>query len=68
MTVYVSAMDLDAGTATLAVILWVDGIVTTPSAYQWAHNGTAISGATGATLAITSKADIDGLYSCTVDF
>lgn len=68
VTVYASAIDWDAGTATLAANLRVNGVTQTPAAYQWAKNGTNISGATGSTYTISTAADLDALYSCTVDF
>lgn len=68
VTVYASAIDWGAGTATLAAVLRVDGVIQTPTAYQWAKNGTNISGATGSTYTISTAADLDALYSCTVDF
>lgn len=59
-------------TATLRAILFVDGILTTPTSYQWSYGDTptTISGATSQTLNITS-ASAGGLglkakYNCTV--
>ena len=59
-------------TATLRAILFVDGVVTTPTGYQWSYGTTptSISGATSQTLNITA-ASAGGLglkarYNCAV--
>ena len=59
-------------TATLRAILFVDGKATTPTSYQWSYGTTPtnISGATSATLNITSAsaggAGLDAIYNCAV--
>ena len=59
-------------TATLRAILFVDGVVTTPSSYQWSYGSTPtlISGATSATYNVSaSSAGGQGLnarYNCEV--
>lgn len=63
VTVYPSAIDWDAGTATLAVTLRVDGTVTTPSSYKWTKGTATTSLGTAATLAVS---DLNATYNCTV--
>ena len=59
-------------TATLRALLFVDGVLTTPSAYQWSYgtSATTISGATSQTLNITSAsaggAGLGAIYNCAV--
>ena len=66
----VTAINWAAGTATIKATLYVNGTAkTTGVSYQWAKNGTSISGGTSQSLAITSTSGtIDGLnatYQCT---
>ena len=69
VTVYATAIDWEAGTATLKAELRVDGVLKTSGVtYQWAKNGTNISGATSQTHSITSAANLEALYSCTCEF
>ena len=63
VTVYPSAVDWGANTATLAVSLRVDGTITTPSSYKWTKGTSATSLGTAATLAVT---DLNETYHCTV--
>ena len=63
VTVYPSAIDWDAGTATLAVTLRVDGTVTAPSSYKWTKGTATTSLGTAATLAVS---DLNATYNCTV--
>ena len=59
-------------TATLRAILFVNGKVVTPTSYQWSYgaSATAISGATSATINITSAsaggAGLSAIYNCAV--
>lgn len=71
VTVYTSAIDWAAGTATLVAKLLVDGIDVPSSSWQscqWSRDGTAISGATSPTYVINSPAYFDYMYSCTVNW
>lgn len=63
VTVYPTAIDWEAGTATLAVTLRVDGTITTPSAYKWTKGTATTSLGTNSTLAVT---DLNATYNCTV--
>lgn len=63
VTVYPSAIDWGAGTATLAVTLRVNGAITTPTSYKWTKGTSATSLGTTATLAVT---DLNETYHCTV--
>ena len=63
VTVYPSQIDWEAGTATLAVTLRVNGTVTTPSSYKWTKGSSTTSLGTDSTLAVT---DLDAVYNCTV--
>ena len=63
VTVYPTTIDWVAGTATLAVTLRVDGVITTPSTYKWTKGAEATSLGTSSTLAVT---DLYAVYNCTV--
>lgn len=69
VTVSVTAIDYAANTATLSAALRVDGdAVTSGVTYQWAKDGTEISGATGSTLSVTAAMGIGHAYSCTCEW
>jgi len=63
VTVYPTAVNWAAGTATLAVVLMVNGATKTPSTYKWTKGTSTTSLGTGATLAVT---DLTTVYHCTV--
>ena len=63
MTIYPDAIDWDAGTATLAVVLRVDGEVVPPNSFSWTHGPTGEVVGTDHTLNVT---DLSTVYNCTV--
>lgn len=63
VTVYPTALDLANSTATLAVILRVNGVITTPSAYSWTKGTETLELATTSTLTVD---DLEAVYNCTV--
>ena len=63
VTVYPTAIDVPANTATLAVTLRVNGTITTPTSYKWTKDSSTTSLGTGATLNVT---DLNAVYNCTV--
>ena len=63
VTITVNTISYLSHTATLGVILFVDGAIVTPTSYQWGKDGVDISGATNSTLGVT---DLDAVYYCTV--
>ena len=63
VTLYTTAINYTAGTATLAVTLRVDGVITTPTSYKWTKGTSTTSLGTGATLNVN---DLNATYSCTV--
>jgi len=70
-SVVVSCVSIDYpnNTASLKALLYIDGVATTTNVtYQWLKDGTAISGATSQTLAVTSAMGLNHVYSCTVTY
>lgn len=63
VTVYPTAIDVAAGTATLAVALRVDGVITTPTTYKWTKDTSTTSLGTNSTLSVS---DLNAVYNCTV--
>ena len=63
VTVYPTAIDVSAGTATLAVTLRVNGTITAPSTYNWTRDASDTSIGTGSTLSVSN---LDAVYNCTV--
>ena len=63
VTVYPMTIDWTAGTATLAAVLRVDGVVVLPSAYSWTKNTDETELGTDSTLDVT---DLNAVYNCTV--
>lgn len=63
VTVFVSAINYTAGTATLGVTLRVNGTVTVPSSYKWTKGTSTTSLGTGSTVNIS---DLNATYNCTV--
>lgn len=63
VTVYPTAVNWSAGTATLAVTLRVNGAIVTPSSYVWTKDTSTTSLGTAATLNVT---DLDAVYNCAV--
>ena len=67
VSVYPTAVDWSAGTATLAVTLRVDGTITTPTSYRWTKNTSTTSLGTGSTLSIDGTTNtLNDVYNCTV--
>jgi len=65
VTVYPTTINWAAGTATLAVVLRVDGNTITPASYLWTSGTSATSLGTGATLNVTN---LNAVYNCTVSW
>lgn len=63
VTVYPTNVNWDAGTATLAVTLRVNGTVTTPTSYKWTKGVSETSIGTSSTLNVL---DLDAVYNCSV--
>lgn len=63
VTVYPTAVDFSAGTATLAVLLTLNGVAKTPSSYKWTKGTSTTSIGTASTLNVT---DLSTFYNCTV--
>lgn len=63
VTVYPTAVNWTAGTATLAVALRVNGTIKTPSSYKWTKDTSTTSLGTSSTLSVT---DLNAVYNCTV--
>lgn len=63
VTIYPDAIDWDAGTATLAVVLRVDGEVVPPNSFSWTQGPTGEVVGTDHTLNVT---DLSTVYNCTV--
>ena len=61
VTVYPTAIDYVAGTATLAVKLHVNGEAKTPTSYKWTKGTSNDSIGTGSTLTVS---DLDAVYNC----
>jgi len=63
VTVYPTAVNWTAGTATLAVRLHVNGTPTNPKTWKWTKGTSTTSLGTAATLNVT---DLNAVYHCTV--
>lgn len=61
VSIETTAIDYDAGTATLKATLYVDGVITTPTSYKWTKGTSTTSIGTGSTLTVS---DITASYNC----
>ena len=69
VSIAVTAINYDLGTATLQATLYIDGTATTSGVtYKWLKDGTVISGQTGRTLSVTAAMGLSHVYSCTVTY
>ena len=69
VSIVTTALNYEAGTATLEATLYVDGVAkTTNVTYEWLRDGSAISGATNRTLNVIAALGLEHAYSCKVTY
>lgn len=67
VTITPTIINWEAGTATLAVTLRVNGVVTTPLTYNWTKGANTNSLGTSSTLTLNGSTNkLDSTYNCTV--
>ena len=65
VSIVTTALNYEAGTATLEATLYVDGAATTSNVtYEWLRDGSAVSGATNRTLNVIAALGLEHAYSC----